>query len=288
MQNNRLGTIGDPLPADFTHCLQIRSYLASEFAEDSGVRIVGDEGCLGRAWRFGPIHFEHYNTDQEPILKPVSYTRIIFWHPFTRTDVPRGWYRDLLFSSIIEQIGFARVHSPSYWESWESDAKRNRNRWLNQHGKFEIVSLDHETFVREYPKKGVYKKISGFTLSNLERKIKQFGSDIHFFAARNIEDGAIGAMVALIDIRKHRKAYYLAAFVKPEVAHSRLAVGLIDYCFQFCVKNGIAFLDFGAYFVPSGEASWKGFSHFKQKFGVTLVRYPRPLWRFVRSNRSSP
>jgi hypothetical protein len=285
MQDNRLGTIGDTLPADFVHNLQIREYLASEIQEGSGVRIVGEEGCLGMTWRFGPLHFERYSSDAEPLITPVSYPRIIFWRPFTKTNIPKGWRRDWTASELIRQIGFARVHAPSYWESWESDAKRNRNRWLNQHEKFEIVSLDYETFVREYPKKGVYKKISGFALGNLERKIKQFDKDVHFFAARNREDGAIGAMVALVDMRLYGKAYYLAAFVKPEVAHARLAVGLIDHCFRFCVARNIQFLDFGCFWAPGNPSSWKGFSHFKQKFGVTLVRYPRTLWRFVRSGR---
>ncbi len=283
-RDNRLGTIGDPLPAGFVHSLQIREYLAGEFSEDSRTEIIGNEGCIGRSWKFGPIHFEQYNSDEEPAITPVTYLRIIFWHPFTRTDIPKGWHRDWFDASMVGQIGFARVKGPAYWENWENDAKRNRNRWLNQQNEFEIVSLDYQTFVHEYPKKGVYKKIRGFALGNLERKLKQFGRDIHFFAARNKASGVIGAMVAMIDLRQYNKAYYLTAFVKPEMAHARLAVGLIDYCFKFCLKNNIEFFDFGAYFVPSSPASWKGFSYFKQKFGVTLVRYPRPLWKFVRSN----
>ncbi len=284
MQDNRLGKIGNPLPPDFVHNLQIKDYLASEFTEGSRTEIVGKDGCIGRSWRFGPIHFEQYNSDQEPIITKAPYARIIFWRPFTKTEVPLGWRRDWMASELIKQSGFTHIKKDkSYFADWSQNAKQDRNKWLNRK-EFEIVRSDYSTFLREYPQNGNYKKIRAFTLGNVKRKIRFFGTLVHFFAAQHIESGKISAMVVLIDLSQFNKAYYLTAFVKPEATHALVATGLIDYCFRYCVDRNISFLDFGCFWTPGSPSSWKGFSRFKQKFGVTLIRYPRPLWKFVRSN----
>ncbi len=285
MQNNRLGIIGNPLPPDFVHNFQIRDYLSSEFSENTNATIIGEEGCIGRSWSFGPIHFERYDSDKEPVITKASYARIIFWRPFTKTDIPDGWKRDWTASELIKQIGFAHISkNKDYFADWERNAKCDRNKWFNRK-EFEIVEVDYETFLREYPQDGNYKKIRAFTLGNVKRKIKFFGPAVHFFAARSIVGGKIGAMVALIDMSSFNKAYYLTAFVKPDVAHCLVATGLVDHCFRFCVDRNISFLDFGCFWTPGSMSSWKGFSRFKQKFGVTLLRYPHTLWRFVRSNQ---
>ncbi len=284
MQDNRLGTIGNSLPDYFVHNLQIRDYLASESIEDSSTIIVGEEGCIGRSWRFGPFHFERYDSDKEPVITPVPYPRIIFWRPFTKTNIPDGWRRDWTAIELIKQMGFANIKKDKlYFSEWSQNTKNDRNKWLNRK-EFEIIEVDYATFLCEYPQSGSYKKIRAFTLGNVKRKVKFFGPLVHFFAARNIASSEIGAMVALIDLSLYGKAYYLTAFVKPEATHCLVATGLVDHCFRFCVDRSIPFLDFGCFWTPGSPSSWKGFSLFKQKFGVTLVRYPHTLWRFARSN----
>lgn len=284
MHNHYLGLIGKPLPHDFRHNLTIKEFLASECEEDAGVRVMGTDDSPGQAWDVGPIHFERYYGDQEPELSPAPYARFVFWHPITRTNVPQYWHRDLLNGSLVRQIGFAYVDSSQYWKGWEYAARRLRNKWNNQR-EFIIVPSDYKTFEQGYPRHGKYNGIRSWVFGNVRRKVKQFGTRVHFFAARHVVTGDLGGMVVLVELARFHKVYYLAAFVTPLGARATVPTGLVDHCFKFCQTRGIPFLDFGAFWVPGNPADWKGFSFFKQKFGTTLVRYPIARWRFVRRGK---
>ncbi|MBI5420926.1 MAG: hypothetical protein HZA35_01285 [Parcubacteria group bacterium] len=280
----RLGVVGDSLPLNYIHPLQIRSYLESEYNERAQIQIVGEEGCLGRTWNHGPLHFELYVSDKEPIVTPIPYFRIILWQPLTKLEIPTTW-RHLWFSTeISRQIGFAHIKNSSYWTTWTKNAQRDRTIWLNNK-EFEVITSDYATFLKEYPNEGVYTSIRQTILTILKNKIERFGTSIHFFAARHKVNKEINAMVALIEFPNLHKAFYLSAFVKPGAKQSLYSTGLIDHCFQFCISHSIEFFDFGSFWAPGSPSNWKGFSRFKQKFGVTLLRYPPILWKTVKNNQ---
>jgi len=278
-----LGTIGTPPPANYTHPLQIKEYLESEYSKTNQIHIVGETKCLGRAWRHGPIHFELYVSDIEPTIISTPHFRIILWQPITKLETPKHWHHLWFPTEISRQIGFAQITGPSYWRAWTKNAQRDRTIWLNNK-EFEIITSDYLTFLREYPCVGTYKPIRQVILNILKNKIDHLSSSIHFFAAQHIKSNKISAMVALIKLPHVNKAIYLSAFVKPEWQHSLCSTGLIDHCFRFCLEHNIEFLDFGAFWAPGSPSSWKGFSRFKQKFGVTLIRYPSMLWRVIKKS----
>lgn len=271
------------LPQGFVHNLQIPNYLKGEFETNTGVSVIENRGVWGRRWRFWFMHFEHYAGDQEPHIEKRSYYRFIFWQRTTRQDVPRGWRRNIFFPELIRKIGFVRVEG-SYAKTWDYSARRDLKKWESQH-RFKIVPSDYETFFQEYPQRGKYGSIRALILGIVRRKHEHFGENIHFFAARNVDTGEVGGMVALLDMATYQKAYYLAAFTKDEGKEFRVGTGLMEYCFKYCIEHQIPFFDFGCFWVPGNPKSWKGFSDFKQKFGATLVQYPRGLWRFVPRGR---
>ncbi|MEK7498755.1 MAG: hypothetical protein AAB611_02780 [Patescibacteria group bacterium] len=277
----RLGIIGAPLPPNYIHHLQIKDYLETEYDKNTNILVIGEKGCFGRTWRHGPIHFELYVSDKDPIIAPAPYFRILLWQPITKLKIPNKWHRLWFSTEISRQIGFAHITNHYYWKTWTKNAQRDRAIWLNNK-EFEIITSDYATFLKEYPSEGIYKTIRRIVLNILKNKMDRFGPSIHFFAAQHKTDKKIGAMVALIEFSNPRKAFYLSAFVKPEWQQSLCSTGLIDHCFSFCLNNNIEFLDFGSFWAPESPSSWKGFSRFKQKFGVTLLRYPPMLWRFVK------
>lgn len=277
---NRLGIPGTPLPEGFVHNLEIPKFLTTEYESSSSTKLVERGGVWGRTWKFGPLRFEKYVSDTEPQIQSAPYPRLILWQPITRQEnISSLWKRNILFPDMVRQIGFVDV-AQDYTKQWDYGARRDLSRWRRASG-VKLETSDYQTFINEYPRVGKYRSIRSLIGGIVRRKVERYGDKVHFYAVKKIDTGKVLAMMALLELKEYNKIYYVGAFATPEGTAIRATTGLVEQCFRYCLEHNIRFLDFGCFWVPGDLSTWKGYSHFKQKFGTILVRYPAQRWRYV-------
>ena len=276
------GVMGDPLPSGYVPYKQSSVYLSGSHSRKTS--LVGQEGCLGLRWHFGPLWFEGYESDKEPNLSLFNAFRIIIWQPLTRLDKPALWRRSWLQMNL-RRTGFAEIKNPdAYWENWTSHAKRHRKKWLSEK-RYIIEEGEIEEFCAAYrqtPKLPFLKRV--FIKLIKQRKMIN-GDSVHFFLARDELNGKIIAGLAVLDLPDIAHSNHLISFIHSQAKDSSLGVGLIDYWFKYAIANSLRFLNFGVFWTPSEPKSWKGFSRFKSQFGIYLIHRPFPLIRFVGRNK---
>lgn len=275
-----LGRIGDPLPTGYVQFRQDEAYLKRQASVLKQATLLGQKNCYGFRWKRGPLWFEHYVSDEEPVIREGP-SRVLIWQPVTKVDRPRGWWR-MPVQTNQRQTGFAEIRDPEkYWESWSAHAERHRGRWLKE-DRFTIEETDFATFLPAYRRLKKLWWLKNDFIRILEKKVRAHGSLVHFFVARERSDKTIRAGFAFLVIPESSQSVHLLSFIQPEAQHSSVGTGLMDEWFKFCIAHQIRFLDFDIFWAPGEPREWKGFSRFKSQFVTHFIRYPNPLVRWVR------
>jgi hypothetical protein len=275
------GTVGDPLPEGYRPARTWDTYVARESSAGSLYQHVGRPECPGMRWHHGPLWFEGYTGDTEPLIDEEAPGRLVTWQPVTRQKPPPGWWRSWLPASP-KLTGFAEIREPdAYWKTWSSQMQRHRARWRkHQSLLIEEVSLDE--FVANYGQRRMASWLVRLTIQLMKSKVKRHGERVHFFGALDPVTRKMLAGLAVVDVPEASISIHLASFIRPSVKQTSVGVGLIDAWFERCIARGIRFLDFDLFWTFGDPSDWKGFSRFKSQFGITFVRYPRPFFRIVR------
>ncbi|MSR84870.1 class I SAM-dependent methyltransferase [Candidatus Uhrbacteria bacterium] len=278
------GMIGESLPSSYTPYRSVQTYLARDGAGQKNRWVIGDEPQRGVRWKHGPLWFEAYHGDRDPIIKPFLHWRMIIWQPFVRLDQPKGWHRSWVQMNP-HLTGFAEIkHPDAYWKSWTDHAQRHRKRWLKQTD-FTLEEVDLEIFISAYKHSPKLLLLKRDFIHLLKKKKRAHGDLLHLFVARERLTNQIVAGLAVLDIPEAQQSIHITAFFLPCVKHTSVNVGLMDHWFQDAIKKDLRFLDFDLFWAPGDPREWKGFSKFKSQFGTQFVRYPNPLVKFVKKNR---
>jgi precorrin-6B methylase 2 len=276
------GRVGDPLPEGYVHPTQSPLYLIGGWEpKAANMEPVGQAGCLGMRWHYGPIWIESYTSDLPPEIDPGAPSRMVIWQPLTKTGRPAHWHRSWIQMNP-QQHGFADIRGKlEYWRDWTDHAQRHRKRWLKD-DRFEIVEVTLPEFAAAYHRSGKLRTMRKDFIRLLERRLHWHGTAVHMFAARNILTQEIIAGLGVVDLPDVSHSMHLVAFIHPKFEKTSVGTGLIDHWFQHCQAAGIRFPHFGLVWTPGDPRGWKGYSKFKRQFNLHLLLYPRPLIRFVR------
>jgi hypothetical protein len=273
------GQVGDPLPAGYQQFRATDAYILRETKARPMISMVGRAGCLGTRWHHGPLWFEGYTGDVEPVLEKGGPRRMVIWQPITRLDKPAGWHRSWIQMNA-RKTGFAEIkNTEAYWETWTPHAQRHRRRWLKQ-DHLEIVEVSSEEFIEAYRRTPKLPFLKGAFIGLVRSKIRAHGDRVRCFAARERESRQIVAGFAALDIPESHQSLHVISFIQPQAEQFSVGTGLMDHWFKYAVQNNIRFLDFDLFWAPGEPRSWKGFSKFKSQFVTHFIRYPNPLIRF--------
>jgi hypothetical protein len=249
---------------------------------------------VGRRWGLGPLQFEEYVSDTEPDLSKsdpdgTAPARMIMWQRVFRTDVPPGWHHAFRRTPRLE--GVADLSRPQpYWAYWSESAKRYRKRWLSKHlnKTHQVEEVPFVEFAAAYRKSTVWHAAGALFLGKIERKLAgPHPEAISLKAARDIATGEVIAAMAFLHSPAHKSSHYISGFMLAQHKHVPAMVGLVDDWFDYGATRGWRFLSFGEFWMPGKPKSWKGFSQFKAKFGVTYLLCPHGVWRVVRRGKTS-
>jgi len=274
------GCVGDPLPSGYVPFRSSEAWLKRE-CQGSGHNqtFVKTNGCAGLRWRHGPLWFEGYTSDIEPHPAADGPRRVVIWQPISRRDKPAGWRRSWVQMNP-NLTGFADLaEAEPYWSIWSSHAQRHRKRWLAQH-QYVIREITAQEYMDVYCSRAVRLRLKSFHVWLLQNKIRKHGRLMVFFGAFDVT-GKMMAGFAALDIPEDNQSYHVASFIRCEARRTSVGTGLIDAWFRRCLAKGYRFADFDLFWTWSDPWSWRGFSRFKSQFGVTFIRYPKPLFKFA-------
>lgn len=270
-----------PLPPGFRIRFESKNFLEHIAQSHKGFTTVGVEGCWGLRWPRGPLIFEQYISDKEPVLEKKPH-RFVFWQPITRRDIPTGWHRAWFFSNHVRMIGFTEITDPvRYYRSWSDHGQRQRRQFLNKQKNWEICNISLDEFLKGYVSTKKKRSLKFLYTWVVREEQRIHGSCIRIIGMRRHSTHALEAAAAFIDIPEIKQSYYLASFVLENAKKDLAMLGLLDYWFRTAPEKGITFLDFGAFWAPGDPLDWRGFSIFKNKFGVRYLRYPARLLKII-------
>lgn len=274
------GGQGDPLLPGFLPFHADADFIQREVEAQAGQTFLQGDGYAGRRWHVGPLGFEMYYGDTEPIIEPNKGLRVIYWQTLTRLDVPNGWFRSPTMPNF-RKTGYAPAGSiDNYWKNWDSHAQRHRKKWLTKPDAV-IKNVDLETFIAAYRHGTVDWMLKKMFLWMLRRKAEAHKDLLHYWLA--IDDRGIAiAGLATIELPDIKSSLHLIAFYRAEARHSAANYGLIDHWFRDSIAKGFTYLDFDVFRGPTDPKKWEGFTRFKGQFGTRFILYPNPLMRFVR------
>lgn len=235
---------------------------------------------LGVQWGFWPLRLEEYIGDEEPILSEGPL-RLVLWRRYARTDIPAGWRRALRqTASWIE--GYAELER-DYRQAWSKTARHDAKRWERESpGIYAIEEVSFDEFSRSYLSSQVGRKLQDSRLQVLGRKLKgPHSRSVRLIAARHLPTGELVAGMGLIESASLRRSFYYCGFFRGSGAKDGAMTGLIDYWLKDCVSRGFVHAHMGQFWMPGESEDRKGFSRFKEKFGMKYATCQAPLWRLA-------
>jgi len=272
----------DPLPEGYASFRMAPEYIRREGAVMKRFEepVVG-RGPNGVRWHYGPLRFERFEGDTEPMPDADGPLRFVVWQRTTRTDRPRGWWpgdRNMgpRAGGIIE------IGDDAYQTRWRPHARRQMRKWeqVRAQGLREIVEVDLDAFLAAYADAEQTKFMKWLYPKVVRDKARAHGPLMRFWGSRRL-GGPIDTGLATVDVPERSTSIHLAAFIGGTAKDDGIGTGLIDEWFQHCRERGIQYIDMGYFWSPGDLDEYKGFSRFKAQFDVRVIVYPRPLIRLA-------
>lgn len=275
------GTVGDPLPPAYRHMYSCQPFMQREFSPLRRTRAIGTAAAPGFLRALPGFDFLHFLGDTPPTERPPkTRARFTVWQPIRRTDVPEGWIRWPV-SGHRRLTGFAQIPpgDEPYDLDWSEHAKRHLKRWKKQTA-HAIRDADLDTYLAAFARCGKPKGLIARFREELRRKEQAHPGQLRLRVAEPIGGGAIIAGFATLWIPEIQQTFHVTSFITPEGRETAAAFGLVDDAFRIAQARGDRTLEFDAFYLPGDPRSWKGFTRFKEQFGVHYIRWPKPLARF--------
>jgi hypothetical protein len=181
---------------------------------------------------------------------------VIFWSPWKRSFAEKPWRKVMLPPIHPKGNGLAYV-TAEYRDRWNQTARRDFKKFKD--AGVEIRSVNKEQFLEALmasEQKNSIKSMFKFMIEKLS------GAEVHYWVA--LKDGKIVSGLAVMNYDK--TSVHLAAFTSEGEEGTYAGTGLIDYWYQYAIKKGIKYLNFGHIRQTGESKAWQGFSDFKKKF----------------------
>lgn len=274
------GVLGAPLPEGYRRHNATPEFLQREFTNRPGFQLIPSGQAFGVRNKAGWFDIEQYYGDREPTLKADTRPRLVLWHPTSRSDRPKGWLR-LPFSVHRRLTGFHDLHeADDYWSIWSSQAQRHRKAWQKS-TELRATTPNLERFLAAYHQSGQIPGLIRLFEEHMRHQVVVHAEYFHFYGVETL-DGQLVSAIATIDIPESKLSFHVTSFILPSARNTPAGVAILDLWFQSAKAKGLRFLDFDGFWTKGEPANWKGFSAFKAQFGMTYVRYPRPLVRWMK------
>lgn len=270
------------LPREFVDMRQSETFLRGSFRTGE---ILLEKGAIGMRQVFGLLAFEYYTGDNEPKLKPFKGLRLVIWDRVTSDYKPKGW-RQMIKGFGLSTAVVSDLSGDDYWKDWSDTAKRYRNKWDSQ-TEYKIEKFDLESFVSYYLKFGRPKETRNKSMEALRHRFNLNKESLSIYSLKDVMNDKIVAGMVFIDDKEISQSYYITAFLDKDNAPAQAGLWLINNWFVNCKEKGIRFANFGPVWTPGQPKSWKGFTEFKAHFRPYILKYRRPLFRFLFSTKES-
>jgi hypothetical protein len=272
-------------PKGYVSYLETAAFQAREVQGNRHARFLSGGKIWGARAILGPLVFDRYMGDEEPVLEPGGPLRLVMWQPIRLLTAPAGWKE----SRLVERkntTGIADVQpTGDYMKDWTSHAKRHTKAWRKERDNWIIEPINYDQFEIAYKKAKIDPILKLAFKSLLRQKIKSHGGLMHIVGARRAHSTVYEAGFAYLHIPEVQQMYHTISFIAPSAKDTEVGYGLMDYWFEHAQRIGVTKLDFGVFWTPGDPPSWKGFSRFKSQFGVKIIYYPRAFVRMAGSLR---
>lgn len=283
LRKSGAGIVGAPLPTGYRRHNATPAYLEREYRHRPGFQLVPAGTSFGIRTSGGPLTLEQYYGDTEPALSPDSRSRLVLWHPTQRTGQPKSWRR-VPFSIHRQLSGFHDLaEADAYWTTWSSQAQRHRLAWTKS-TQLRACTPDLERFLEAYRRSGQLSGLIRLFEEHIRHQVVAHAGHFHFFGVET-NDGELVSAIATLDIPESQLSFHVTSFILPSARNTPAGVAILDLWFRAAKAKGLRFLDFDGFWTEGEPSSWKGYSRFKAQFGMTYIRYPKPLFRWVPKRR---
>lgn len=274
------GVLGAPLPEGYRRHNATPEFLQREFTHRPGFTLIRSGEAYGVRNTAGWFDIEQYYGDVEPRLQADTRSRLVLWHPTSRRDGSAGWLR-LPFSIHRRLTGFHDLHeADDYWLTWSSQAQRHRKAW-HKSQELRATTPNLDRFLASYHQSGQIPSLVRLFEEHLRHQVVVHAEHMHIFGIETL-DGQLVSAIATIDIPESQLSFHVTSFILPSARTTPAGVAILDLWFQAAKAKGLRFLDFDGFWTKGEPENWKGFSLFKAQFGMTYIRYPRPLMRWMK------
>ncbi|HEY6019875.1 MAG TPA: hypothetical protein VIY48_08195 [Candidatus Paceibacterota bacterium] len=207
--------------------------------------------------------------------------RVLYWDRISRTDIPHGWRRERR-PWRVDGIRTLVAHE-DYTQTWKKDAQRNVRLWRQQclSGEYRIDYVPYSVFKEAYKRSIVYKKVETFYTDAFERRPHHPDRETVACLVHHTPSNAYIAGTIMHFFNKRSASVRECSFMTDTTTRTLAPTGLMDIWHSEAQKRGIETLYFIYLWQPGDPKSWKAYSDFKERFGITRVAYPPRLKRFV-------
>ncbi|MBP7006338.1 hypothetical protein KBB27_04440, partial [Patescibacteria group bacterium] len=276
------GTVGDPLPEGYTYHLGCAAFIEREFKGRPIFDVAHADSVTGIRRFAGPLTIDQYISEIEPThLSKLPGFHITLWQPLQQPTIPTGWHR-WITQGTRRLTGFARIPAEGPYDThWSEHAKRHIKRWQKQTS-HEIQDADPETYITAFERCGKRGSLIRAFSGDIRHKRAVHGDRLRLRVAIDRSSGDIVAGFASLWIPEIKQTFHLTSFITPAGRDTPAAFGLVNDAFSIAQSRGDRFFEFDGFWAPGDPPNWKGFSRFKDQFGVYYVLWPRPLARINR------
>jgi hypothetical protein len=273
------------VPDEYVVPEQLPRMLEATTDLDSVVKVIGSPPCRGiRIDRTPSLDF--YTSRHEPDRTPGLKTSLIVWRPIGITVRPRGWLRSPLQTTVVRTTGFIRIKE-DYSKHWSKSVRYLLGK-LPGSG-IRIEEVPYETYAPELPSTGKFKKLYDFMSNKAKRFARVYGPDMRWYLAYE-QNGEVLCGLGVLCLPSQNYSFHVSGFTRRDQDPVRSSIGnagLIERWHRDLLALNIDYLDFGTLWRPGDPKDWKGFSDFKQKFGVRVVYLPNCYITLAPSKRLS-
>lgn len=273
-----MGKVGDPIPKGFATRQQSEGYLLA------GTRtlrstIVGEAGARGLRYSWGWLALEVYACEKEPSLDRWRGLRLALWSPTQPVRGSRGWWGNPLVGNGW-QIGVTET-SEDYLHNWSEHAKRHFRKWLGQ-SRYVLHPATVEEFEKAY---NASRKLDPTLRWAFMREVKSYipdsSANLSVWLVHDSNTQKEIAGLATVDLTDISQTVHLVSFLSKEAQKTPVGYGLIAKWCEQSYQRGVGWMNFGIMWQPKDPPAWRGYTRFKQQFGLYLIRYPRPKMRLT-------
>ncbi len=233
-----------------------------------------------------PLIVRVYQGDERPNIENKYYLtpRILAWDR-TKCDNlvdTKGWLS--IGKEPRKLYGYLEIRDNNYTQKWNETARYGFRKWQSVYRKqYDIVEVSFKEFSTLYKQSETYTMMEKSTRDNPIKSSEKRDTSgrlcMVYLLLREKETGILRAGLAYESSYESTNTYYSIGFLKSYQEKNPLMIGLIHEWIERERVKGIHYFNFGAFWKKGDPKSWKGYSIFKKKFGVTMVALPPSLIR---------